>query len=145
MITRIVLIQIVMAAITIFSQPLLCQAQSNHVAFEIVGYDIDLGRNWIVDSSMPPIDARIRCNGKEGSVHIVFLPNGAVLPPNYTKSPTPGSPGWYGIIYASRDEYVWFVDILRNEKSVAWLFTNPADPRFNRITGSGTAGWGHPK
>ncbi len=141
MIRRTVLIQIVLAAITFFSQPLWCQAQSNHVAFEIVGYDIDLGRGMIPDSSIPPMDARIRCHGKEGDIDIVFLPAGAVLPRNYTKSPMPGSPGWFGIIYATRDEYVWFVDILRNEKCVAWLFT--ADPAANHITGSGRAGWGH--
>jgi hypothetical protein len=145
MITRLVLIQIVLTATTFFSQPVWSQAvrsqpQSNHVFFEIVGYDIDLGREMIPDPSIPPFDARIRCHGTENSIDIIFLPAGVVLPQNYTKSPVPGSPGWYGIIYASRDEYVWFVDIIRNEKCMARLF---ADPHGNYITASGLAGWGH--
>jgi hypothetical protein len=144
MITRRGLVQGLLAAVIVFSQTLWGETLPSHYFFDITSYDIELGRGMIPDPVTGPIDAVIRCSGSGGEIEIVFLAVGAVLPNNFTHPAQPGSPGWSGRIYASRDAYAWFVDVLRNEKCTAQLFANPADPAANRIRVSGIrAGWGH--
>jgi hypothetical protein len=79
-------------------------------------------------------------------VRIDFLPESVALPPNATAPLYPDHPEFahiqYAKIFARSGQYVWYLDLLRNEESFARISTD--DPGLNHIrAGWSPASWGH--
>ncbi len=118
--------------------------------FTLQQYAVFMGRNS-TEAPGPPIDADIVCRGASlgahqflGGLDIVFCPSGTVLPPNQTivYGTAPNYNGMYGVIYPSRDSYVWFLDAIRNEECIISLSDDT--PSENGIYIFYTkSGWGH--
>ena len=85
------------------------------------------------------------CDGGH-ALRINFIAVGTNLPANWTAPLYPDFPWlhYYGsYIYATADQFVAFLDLLRNEKDV-YAIMSLVMPEWNCLTaGSTQVGWGH--
>lgn len=88
----------------------------------------------------------ISCDTVEGHyIQINFHGPGEPLEPNQAERLYPDFPEYpqlYGCINAPADQYIWYLDILRNEK--AWVVLDTDDPGRNELGGHwAMSGWAH--
>jgi hypothetical protein len=103
--------------------------------FEVKNYSIHLTRNM---EQSPGCNAVIQCKGPDGEKYsVLFYMTGDHLPNNFTDF----DKGTAGISHRPSAEYIWYIDLLRNEHPV-WATLDDRNPDQNRIWCSEPVGEG---
>jgi len=98
-------------------------------SFEVATYDVRLSRQLDihVDGNSVSFHATITCRGAEHTLIVYFLTESSFVPNNAFHANQKK-----GTIYLPREQYQWYVDLLRNERPVHCLL-NSRYPNQNSI------------
>ena len=108
-------------------------------SFEVSTYDVRFARqlDTHVDGNLIRFHASITCRGAEHTLIVYFLTESSFVPNNAFYADQKK-----GTIYLPRDQYQWYIDLLRNERPVHCLL-NSSYPNQNGIyTGAEPVGEG---
>src|SRR5687767_7514880 len=104
-------------------------------AFEVVSYQVKLGRKMTMGNGQSEFYAFIVCEGAKGERYNVYFLHPGSEGENFYK---PGED--WAAAFVPAEHYLWYMDLLRNEKPV-FAQVNSDTPEWNRLfTGSEPVG-----
>jgi hypothetical protein len=108
------------------------------IIFSVVRYETDLGNRLYAGSPGQFYFAALKCYGEHHEqLNIVF----PTLDSTPWQNSGPGGSQAFGVLCASLDQYVWYLDALRNEKCFVYMY--PQHPADNRLWFGSVSSWGH--